>query len=52
MRKKKQTARPIRYTINRVGENLYKLEVDEGLGNGEYSITPSGSNQVFCFRVY
>lgn len=51
-RKKKQTARPIRYTINRVGDDLYKLEVDESLENGEYSITPSGSNQVFCFRVY
>ena len=51
-RKKKQTARPIRSTITRVGENLYKLEVDQGLENGEYSITPNGSNQVFCFRVY
>jgi hypothetical protein len=35
-----------------VGDDLYKLEVDESLGIGEYSITPSGSNQVFCFRVY
>jgi hypothetical protein len=51
-RKKKQVARPIRCTVNSIGENLYKLEVDESLGNGEYSITPSGSNQVFCFRVF
>jgi hypothetical protein len=51
-RKKKQVARPIRCTVNRLGENLYKLEVDESLANGEYSITPSGSNQTFAFRVY
>lgn len=51
-RKKKQTARPIRQSVKRIGDNLYKVEVDESLENGEYSITPSGSNQVFCFRVY
>jgi hypothetical protein len=26
--------------------------VEQALDNGEYSITPSESNQVFCFRVY
>ena len=51
-RKKKQIARPFRLSIKRVGDNLYRLEVDESLENGEYSITPNGSNQVFCFRVY
>ena len=50
--KKKQVARPVRCTASRVGDDLYKLEVDESLGAGEYSITPNGSNQVFCFRVY
>ena len=50
--KKKQVARPVRCTASRVGDDLYKLEVDESLGTGEYSITPSGSNQVFCFRVF
>jgi len=50
--KKKQIARPFRLSIKRVGDNLYRLEVDESLENGEYSITPNGSNQVFCFRVY
>ena len=50
--KKKQVARPVRCTASRVGDDLYKLEVDESLGTGEYSITPNGSNQVFCFRVF
>ena len=51
--KKKQTARPIRIEITKVSsDNLYKIEVDETLENGEYSLTPAGSNQVFCFEVY
>jgi len=50
--KKKQVARPVSCTATRVGDDLYKLEVDVSLGKGEYSITPEGSNQVFCFRVY
>jgi len=51
-RKKKQTARPIHRNVTRVGDNLYKIDVEQALENGEYSITPSESNQVFCFRVY
>ena len=50
--KKKQVARPVRCTASRVGDDLYKLEVDDSLAAGEYSITPNGSNQVFCFRVF
>lgn len=50
--KKKTKTRPIRLTITPLGENMYRIEVDESLENGEYSITPSGSNQVFCFAVY
>jgi len=51
-RKKKQTARPIHRNVTRVGDNLYRIDVGQTLENGEYSITPNESNQVFCFRVY
>jgi hypothetical protein len=52
-RKKKQTARPIRIEVSKVSaDNIYRIEVDESLENGEYSLTPEGSNQVFCFQVY
>lgn len=51
-KKKKQVARAIRLEVTRVEDNLYRLEVDESLENGEYSLTPEGSNQVFCFQVY
>lgn len=52
-KKDKQVAMPLRLDVNRVGsDNLYQIEVDDTLGNGEYSLTPEGSNQVFCFQVY
>ena len=51
-RKKRKTSNPVRTTVNRVGDNLYRIEVDQSLEKGEYSITPNGSNQVFCFAVY
>jgi hypothetical protein len=51
-RKKKLMARPIRLNVTRLEENLYKIEVDEILENGEYSLSPADSNQVFCFQIY
>src|ERR1700691_99161 len=51
-RRNKLVARPIRLNVTRLDENLYKIEVDEILENGEYSLSPTDSNQVFCFQVY
>lgn len=51
-RRKKDNPRPIRMSITRLDQNLYRLEAAVGLENGEYSLTPAGSNQVFCFQVY
>ena len=51
--KKKQSAMPIRIEVNRLSsDNLYKIEVEDSLSNGEYALSPEGSNQVFCFEVY
>ena len=51
--KKKQTAMPIRIDVTKIGsDNIYKIEVNDSLDKGEYSLTPDGSNQVFCFQVY
>ena len=44
--------RPLRLTVNRLERGLYKIEVSETLENGQYAISPSGSNRVFCFEVY
>jgi hypothetical protein len=51
-RKKKLVAHPIRLNVTKIDENFYRIEVDEILGNGEYSLTPEGSDQVFCFQIY
>jgi hypothetical protein len=51
-RKKKQTAKPLMLEVKRLAEGLFRVEVDQSLENGEYSLTPEGSNQVFCFSVY
>lgn len=48
----KKQPRPIRLEVSRLDGNLYKIEVDESLDPGEYSLSPEGSNQVFCFQVY
>lgn len=51
--KKKQTAMPIRIDVTKVSsDNIYRIEVEDTLGQGEYSLTPDGSNMVFCFQVY
>jgi hypothetical protein len=51
--KKKQGAMPIRIQVTRLSsDNLYRIEVEESLENGEYSLSPEGSDQVFCFQVF
>ena len=44
--------RPFHVTVTRLDAGLYKLEASETLENGEYGLSPSGSNRVFCFQVY
>jgi hypothetical protein len=42
----------IRVEVTRLDSDLYRIEVNESLDPGEYSLTPEGSNQVFCFQVF
>jgi hypothetical protein len=51
-RKKDKNPRSFRLSIAPLTSNLYRLEVVESLENGEYCLTPSGANQVFCFQVF
>lgn len=50
--RKKKPAQPLRLDVTQLAEGLYRIEVDESLENGEYSLTPEGSDAVFCFQVY
>ena len=48
----KNAPKPMRMNVIRVNDNLYRLELSETLTNGEYTLSPEGSNQVFSFSVY
>ncbi len=50
----KKSGRPLRLSVTKLGDNLYRIEVDETLGlpKGEYALSPNESNQSFCFEVY
>jgi hypothetical protein len=48
----KNSPRPIRVMITQIEGKLYRLEANETLENGEYALSPDGSEQVFAFQVY
>jgi hypothetical protein len=37
--------------VTALDKGLFKLEVNEYLPNGEYCLSPDGTNQVFCFTA-
>ena len=43
---------PLFLQVKQVEGDLYRIEADEILDFGEYSISPNNSNQVFAFQVY
>jgi hypothetical protein len=43
---------PYHLSVTKIGDRLYRLEAQEMLENGEYSMSPAGSNQAFCFQIY
>ena len=48
----KHPPKAIRVEVTRLGSDLYRIEVNESLEPGEYSLSPEGSDQVFCFQVF
>jgi hypothetical protein len=43
----------IRIVVTRLSsDGLWKIEVSDDLEPGEYSLSPDGSNQAFCFQVF
>jgi len=49
----KKPGKPIRVTVTKLsGDGLYRIEVGDSLEAGEYSLSPSDSNRVFCFQVF
>jgi hypothetical protein len=48
----KKGQKPIRLAVKRVTGNLFRVEADEILENGEYCLSPTGAQTVFCFQIY
>ncbi|MBI3208348.1 MAG: hypothetical protein HYZ37_05530 [Candidatus Solibacter usitatus] len=48
----KRSQKQLHLTMKRLDNGLYRIEASEYLQNGEYGISPEGSNQVFLFQVY
>ena len=51
-RKRSDKSGPFHLSITKLDKDLYRVEADEVLENGEYSLSPNGSNVVFCFQIY
>ncbi|MEJ7609358.1 MAG: hypothetical protein WKF37_24560 [Bryobacteraceae bacterium] len=51
-KKGKNVAKPIYLVVTRLDDGLYKIEVDQQLENGEYTLTPQGSDETFSFQIY
>ena len=49
----KKPPQAIRIVVTRLSpDGLWKIEVSDSLEPGEYSLSPDGSNQAFCFQVF
>jgi hypothetical protein len=51
-RRRKDSARPLFILVSPLENRLFKVEVNEPLDNGEYCLSPEGSNTVFCFSEF
>ena len=50
--KGKKGTRPLHLSVTKLDGRLYRVEASEPLPDGQYSVSPSDSNRVFCFEVY
>ena len=48
----KKTQRPVHLQVKKLSGNLYRVEVDETLENGQYCLSPEGDSTVFCFEIF
>jgi hypothetical protein len=51
-KKLKNMKAPIHLQITKLDDRLYRVEVDEPLENGEYALSPDGSDETFSFQIY
>ncbi|MGQ9918370.1 MAG: hypothetical protein ACUVS7_13205 [Bryobacteraceae bacterium] len=51
-KRRKEGPRPVFILVTMLEPGLYRVEVNEPLQDGEYCLSPQGSNDVFCFSEY
>jgi hypothetical protein len=51
-RDSRNDSKTLHLNVTKLGKDLYRVEAAEELPNGEYSLSPSGSNTVFAFQVF
>ena len=51
-KKAKESAQPVSLSVKRLDQGLYRVEANEMMAEGEYCLSPEGSNEVFCFQIY
>jgi hypothetical protein len=45
-------SKALRLSVTKLDKGIYKLEASETLDPGQYALSPSTGNHVFCFEVY
>lgn len=48
----RRNSKALRLSVVKLDRGLYRLEASETLDPGEYVLSPTGGNHVFCFEVY
>jgi hypothetical protein len=48
----RRNPKALRLSVTKLDRGLYKLEASETLDPGQYALSPTGGNHVFCFEVY
>lgn len=51
-RRRREGPKPVFMLVTMLEPGLYRIEVNEPLEDGEYCLSPEGSNDVFCFSEY
>lgn len=51
-RRRRDGPKPVFMLVTMLEPGLYRIEVNEPLEDGEYCLSPEGSNDVFCFSEY
>lgn len=50
--KRSKSSQPIPIIVSTIEQGLYRIEANQYLEDGQYGLSPEGSDLVFCFEVF